>query len=204
MAICHPERSEGSAAWLEVTGPAAEQLRLTTPMSVSIWRICPTEIESVLPSLADLLRETVNGGAPLGFLPPLTLDDARAYWMSIRPAMYAGTRVLLAAFADGEIVGSGQLTFASAPNARHRGEVQKVFVGTAWRGQGVGESLMRALHRRARLHGRHLLLLNTRHRGRAEAFYKRLGYREVGVVPGYSVGPAGERFDSVTLYRELT
>ena len=173
-------------------------------MSVSIWRICPTEIESVLPSLADLLRETVNGGAPLGFLLPLTLDDARAYWMSIRPAMYAGTRVLLAAFADGEIVGSGQLTFASAPNARHRGEVQKVFVGTAWRGQGVGESLMRALHRRARLHGRHLLLLNTRYRGPAEAFYKRLGYKEVGVVPGYSVGPAGERFDSVTLYRELT
>src|SRR5438105_14403259 len=139
-------------------------------MSVSIWGICPPEIESVLPSLADLLRETVNGGTPLGFLPPLTLDDARAYWMSIRPAMYAGTRVLLAAFADGEIVGSGQLTFASAPNARHRGEVQKVFICTAWLGKGVGESLMRALHRRARLHGRQLPLINTLYHRPAEAF----------------------------------
>lgn len=173
-------------------------------MSISIWRICPSEIEAVLPSLAELLRETVNGGTPLGFVPPLCLDDARRYWMSVRPEMYAGTRVLLAAFANGEIIGSGQLTFALAPNAQHRAEVQKVFVGCSWRGQGVGESLMRALHRRARLHGRRLLLLSTRHPGPAEGFYKRLGYQVVGVVPGYSVGPAGERFDSVTLYHELT
>jgi hypothetical protein len=49
-----------------------------------------------------------------------------------------------------------------------------------------------------------LLLLNTRRGEPAEGFYKRLGYREVGVVPGYSIGPAGERYDTVALYQELS
>jgi hypothetical protein len=39
--------------------------------------------------------------------------------------------------------------------------------------------------------------------GRAETFYKRLGYREAGVIPGWTLGPAGERYTHVTLYREL-
>jgi hypothetical protein len=46
-------------------------------------------------------------------------------------------------------------------------------------------------------------LLNTRKDGRAETFYKRLGYREAGVIPGWTLGPAGERYTHVTLYREL-
>jgi hypothetical protein len=52
--------------------------------------------------------------------------------------------------------------------------------------------------------GRRPLLLNTRRGEIGKRFYKRLGYREVGVVPGYSLGPKGERFDSVSLYQELT
>ena len=62
---------------------------------------------------------------------------------------------------------------------------------------------MAALHDAAREHGRSLLLLNTRKDGRAERFYKRLGYREAGVIPGWTLGPAGERYTHVTLYREL-
>jgi hypothetical protein len=62
---------------------------------------------------------------------------------------------------------------------------------------------MAALHDTARQHGRNLLLLNTRRGGRAEEFYKRLGYREVGVVPGYTMGASGERYDSMALYHQL-
>jgi hypothetical protein len=35
-------------------------------------------------------------------------------------------------------------------------------------------------------------------------FYARLGYREVGVVPGYTVDAAGARHDTVIMYRELS
>jgi hypothetical protein len=49
-----------------------------------------------------------------------------------------------------------------------------------------------------------LLFLNTRHRGPADRFYKDLGYREIGVIPGYAAGPTGERYADVALYQELS
>jgi hypothetical protein len=53
-------------------------------MSTRIRVIVPTELENLLPALVESLRDTVNGGAPLGFLPPLTLEEARNYWLSLR------------------------------------------------------------------------------------------------------------------------
>jgi GNAT superfamily N-acetyltransferase len=161
------------------------------------------ELEHLLPALVEILRETVNRGAPLGFLAPLTREEARDYWLSLRPDLQAGSRLLLMACAGNEILGSGQLAFPSSPNARHRAELQKLFVTPGLRGRGVGRSLMTVLHRAAAQRGRSLLLLNTRRGDPAEDFYKRLGYREAGVLPGWTVGSAGERYDHVTLYQEL-
>jgi ribosomal protein S18 acetylase RimI-like enzyme len=78
-----------------------------------------------------------------------------------------------------------------------------VFIGRPLRGRGVGASLMAAVHEAARQRGRSLLVLNAR-RNVAERFYKPLGYQEVGVIPGYSLGSNGARIDSVSLYLELT
>jgi acetyltransferase len=173
-------------------------------MSISIRPVSPTELENLLPDLIELLRDTVNGGgAALGFLPPLTHEAARDYWLSLRPALQAGSRLLFAAYAEDRIIGSGQLTFPVWPNARHRAELQKLFVSSGARGRGIGKSLMAALHDTARQRGRSLILLGARRGGRAERFYKGLGYREVGVIPGYALGPAGERYDNVSLYHEL-
>lgn len=171
---------------------------------ISIRAVSPTALENLLPALVDLLRDTVNGGVPMGFLPPLTAIEGRDYWLSLRPELEAGSRLLLAGFADDRLVGSGQLSLSSSPNARHRAELQKLFVATELRGQRVGRLLLAALHDMARQHGRSLLLLNTRRGEPAETFYKRLGYREAGAVPGWSIGPAGERYDHVTLYQELS
>jgi acetyltransferase len=173
-------------------------------MNAQSWRIHANRLEIHLPALIAAMLDTVNGGgAALGFLPPITPEEARSYWFSLRPDLYAATRILIAAGIDGRIVGSGQLSLISAPNGRHRAEVQKLFVLSSERGKGIGRLLMQALHEAARLHGRRLLLLNTRRAGPAEQFYKRLGYAEVGVVPGYAMGPKGERYDTVSLYREL-
>jgi acetyltransferase len=165
--------------------------------------VSPRELEDLLPALVDLLRDTVNGGTSLGWLPPLTTGEAQDYWLSVRKELHAGSRLLLAADVENRLVGSAQLSLASWPNARHRAEVQKLFVSTSLRGRGVGSSLMAALHDTARRHGRSLVILNTRRGGSAETFYKGLGYREGGVIPGWTVGPEGERYDHVTLYQEL-
>lgn len=156
-----------------------------------------------MPGLVRLLCESVNGGASLGFLPPLAAADGWAYWRSLCAELRAGRRVLMVACAGAQPIGSGQLALSSMPNARHRAELQKLFVATDRRGQGVGRSIVTALHDAARQHGRSLILLNTRRGDPSETFYQGLGYQTVGVTPGYTTGPAGERFDNVTLFHAL-
>jgi len=161
------------------------------------------DVRGRISELADLLRGAVNGGASLGFIPPMSLDDAHDYWFAIRSELDSGRRVLVGAFCGDRVIGAGQLLLPSWPNAAHRAEIQKMVVAESLRGQGVGRSLMEALHSAARDHGRTLILLNARHCSRPERFYRSLGYEEVGVVPGYTLGPAGERLDSVALYKDI-
>jgi GNAT superfamily N-acetyltransferase len=171
--------------------------------SIIVRPLSSARLEQNLETLVGLLVATVNGGYPLGFLAPLTPEHARSYWLSLRHDLQSNSRLLLAACHGDRIVGSGQIAFAAPPNSRHRAELQKVFVDPALRGKGVGRMLMQAIHDAARQHGRTLLLLNTRRGEPAESFYRQLGYREVGVVPGYTLGSRGERYDTVAFYNEL-
>jgi acetyltransferase len=172
-------------------------------MMPTVRVIASTELEGLLPALVELLRESVDGGASLGFLPPLTHDEGRRYWLSLRAELRGGSRLLFAAYESGRLVGSGQLALPPWTNARHRAEVQKLLVAAAHRGHGIGRRLVQAMHVGAWQRGRSLLLLNARRGDPAEAFYKRLGYRETGVIPGYTVGAAGEAYDNVAMYRLL-
>jgi acetyltransferase len=193
-------------------GALAEELRgapprrrpaLTETVALTVRVIASTEIEDLLPALVGLLRESVDGGASLGFLPPLTDGEARHYWLSLGPELRGGLRLLFAATVADRLVGSGQLALPSWTNGRHRAEVQKVMVAAAHRGWGIGRRLMQIMHDTARERGRSLLLLNTRRGGPAERFYRGLGYRDAGMIPGYSVGPEGESYDNLLLYQCL-
>lgn len=172
-------------------------------MPITIKKVSPSEFAEAVPSLIALLQETVAAGTPMGFFAPLSDKMARDYWLSIVPEIESGSRVLLAAYDKGRLVGSGQLALAQRQNSSHRAELQKLFVATAARGQGVGKALVDALHEVALRDGRHLIMLNTRRGIPAEGFYKALGYLEVGVMPGWTIGSSGERYDHVELYREL-
>jgi GNAT superfamily N-acetyltransferase len=161
------------------------------------------EFDADLPTFIELLQDSVASGGALGFHAPLAAEDAREYWRGLRSELVSGSRVLLAASDKGQIVGSGQLALAPWRNATHRATIEKLFVSTAVRGRGIGEALINALEDAARLRGRSLLLINARRAAPAERLYKKLGYREFGVIPGYALGPGGERHDSVCMYREL-
>lgn len=169
----------------------------------AVRAVAPAEIEDLLPALADLLREAVDGGASLGFVPPLTWREARGYWLSLGPELRGRSRLLFVAIVGERLAGTAQLVLPSWPNGRHRAELQKVMVAEALRGRGIGRRLMEAMHAAAQERGRSLLLLNTRRGDPAERFYRGLGYREAGLIPGYSVGPEGESYDNLLLYRCL-
>ncbi|MEP6494129.1 MAG: GNAT family N-acetyltransferase, partial [bacterium] len=126
-------------------------------MSIHIRPISSTELRALAHELADVMREVVDGGASLGFLTPLTPDELPAYWLSLIPEVQDGTRLVLVAFDGDRVVGSGQLKLASFPNAKHRAEVHKLFVANSVRRQGVGRSIMLALHDAALECGRSLI-----------------------------------------------
>jgi acetyltransferase len=174
------------------------------PMTaIAIREILSSELDIRFRRLGELLDEAVSSGASLGFLSPLRSDEARQYWLSLRPELERGSRLLLGAWFGNRLVGSGQLAFPSSPNGHHRAELQKHFVGTRFQGLGIGRALLTALHDGALQRRRSLIILNVRRGDSAERLYRGLGYREAGVVPGYTVGPTGDRFDNVTLYIEL-
>jgi len=104
--------------------------------STRIRTITAAELESVLPDLVQIFRDVVNGGVPLGFLAPITLQTAHEYWLSVVPELEAGTRILLVAQNDGGVLGSGQLALAQRPNSQHRAELQKL---RRARGPGDGD-----------------------------------------------------------------
>ena len=175
----------------------------STHRPVTVALLSAEDVQSKLANLVVLLKDSVDAGASLGFLPPLMHADARDYWLSLCSELKAGSRLLIAAHSWGRMVGTGQLTFPAWSNGQHRAELQKLFVDSALRSQGVGRLLMTALHDAARRRGRSLIVLNTRHGESPVRFYKSLGYRVAGTIPGYTRGAAGERYDNLTLYQEF-
>lgn len=158
---------------------------------------------ALFPDLVALLRDAVDNGASVGFLPPLADGEAHAYWDRIIGDLTAGQRVLIVALEEGHVVGGGQLALESRPNGRHRAEVQKVLVRTDYRRRGIAHILMLALEEAARARERSLLVLDTRQGDDAERLYTRLGYTRAGVIPQYALNGDGGRDATVIFYKLL-
>ncbi|HUQ99285.1 MAG TPA: GNAT family N-acetyltransferase [Gemmatimonadaceae bacterium] len=184
-----------------ISSTAFDSTAPTIPIRVGA--VTAEEAIRLIPELIELLRNSVGDGASLGFLNPLSRADARNYWLSLLPEIRTGARLLLVVVAPDRIIGSAQLALPSWPNALHRANIEKLFVDSSSQGQGIGTMLMQELQDLAIQHGRTLLLLGARKGERAEDFYRGLGYREIGVIPGYSLGERGEEYDQVQFYMDL-
>ena len=164
------------------------------------------QIEPAAPAdvhgLAALLVDCVEGGASVGFLSGVTLDEAAAFW---RDALDApGTLTWVARLQPGgPVVGSVQLQPAKLPNGAHRGEVAKLLVHRSARGRGVGTALMRHVEQEARALGRWLLLLDTETGSPAQVLYERSGWQAMGVVEDHAVRPHGGLAPTTFLVKRL-
>jgi acetyltransferase len=150
----------------------------------------------------ELLQDSVDSGASIGFLAPLPAEEGREFWRAVRSELADG-RILLGAYVDGKLVGSVQLAPVAKRNGRHRAEVQKLLVLQAFRGRGIAKALMAALERKAAELGRWLLVLDTVPRQPAEKLYQRLGYVRAGVVPDYAESSSGGFDPTVIFYERL-
>ena len=158
-----------------------------------------TEATFDVESLADILLDAVDSGASIGFLPPMSRDEARDYWREVQAAGH----LAWGAFVEGKLVGTVQLALANKPNARHRAEVQELLVLRANRRQGIARELMLGMERHAQALGRVLLVLDTKLGDDAERLYERLGYQRVGALPGYVRNADGSLAATVIFYKQL-
>jgi acetyltransferase len=172
-------------------------------MAPAIRSLSAAEVRAHEASLCALLQDAVDSGASIGFLPPLGVDEARAYWREVAAAVDDGVRVLVVALAaDGSVTGSGQLDLATRANARHRAEVAKVMVHRHARRQGLGRAVMQALEAEAHQRGRTTLILDTRQGDPSEALYRGLGWSFAGAIPCYARSATGA-LDGTALYYKL-
>jgi GNAT superfamily N-acetyltransferase len=172
-------------------------------MPVEVKRLTAAEARQALDALADVLCDAVDGGDSVSFMDGFGRDDARAFYASLLPELEGGTRVLLAAYVDGELVGTVQLVHAWPPNSQHRADVAKLLVHRRVRGRGVGRALMEQLEQEARADGKSLLILDTAAERAADRLYDRLGWTRLGTVPGYARNPDGSFCDATFFYKHL-
>ena len=122
------------------------------------------------PAIADLSRTLIETGLPWSWVP-------RRVEASIR---HPETNVLVARVREG-IAGFGIMRYGL-----EEAHLNLFAVDRAWRGQGMGRRLLEWLERPARVAGLARIVLEVRaDNGGARAFYERLGYRTLALLPGY-------------------
>jgi GNAT superfamily N-acetyltransferase len=171
--------------------------------ALTIERLSPEEAQDLAPILADILIDSVEGGASVGFMSPLSRARADGFWRGIVEAVARGDRLLLAARDGQAVLGTVQLGLAQPENQPHRADLSKLLVRRSARGRGVGAVLMRAAEAAARQAGKTLLVLDTATE-EAERLYERAGWTRVGAVPGYALFPDGRPGATTYFYKTLT
>ena len=173
-------------------------------MTAPVIRILTAnEAAARLDALSAVLIDSVEGGASVGFLAPMTRAKADAFWQGVIAGIAAGgRRLLVAEDSAGALLGTVQLVFAAAENQPHRADLSKLLVLQSARRNGIGVALMRAAEAEARASGRTVLVLDTA-TTEAERVYQRTGWTRLGALPDYALMPDGSLCDTVFYYKRL-
>jgi ribosomal protein S18 acetylase RimI-like enzyme len=170
---------------------------------VVIRRLDSAGIRAHLRGLAQVLADCVAGGASVSYMSPFSHDDACAVFEQVAHDVEERRRVLLAAFSDGEVVGTVQVVLAVPPNQAHRGDIAKLLVHRRARRRGIARRLMHAAEAEALAEGKSLLVLDTVTGDAAERLYEQLGWTKVGTIPGYALYPDGRPCATTIFWKAL-
>ena len=170
---------------------------------IQIRRLASTDLHEQLDALAGVLVDCIDGGASVSYLAPFSHEHARGAFEAFAAEVEQGRRLLLAAFANGDLVGTVQVILALPPNQPHRAEIAKLLVRRSARRRGIAQLLMERAEAEARAEGKTLLVLDTVTGDNAERLYERLGWTKVGVIPGYALYPDGQPCDTTIFWKSL-
>ncbi len=162
------------------------------------------EARALVPALADILIDCVEGGSSVSFLLPIARRTAEDFYARAAARIAEGGIVLFIAAIDGDVVGTVQLCPVPIENQPHRAEVAKLLVHRRGRRRGVAQALMAALEDKARTSGRPLLSLDTTTGSPAERLYEKLGWQRLGVMPNHALMANGAPSDTTFFWKALS
>jgi ribosomal protein S18 acetylase RimI-like enzyme len=165
-----------------------------------IIRLAAADVNERVEELASLLLDAIDSGASVTFLPGLTPEGARNYWLA--QAAASDGRAMIAAIDAQGVCGFVQVIPVPMANQPHRAEVSKLLVHRRSRRQGLAEMLMREAEAAARDMGRSHLVLDTAKGDDAERLYTRLGWNRVGEIPDFAYDPAGTLRTTIVFWKQ--
>jgi GNAT superfamily N-acetyltransferase len=169
-------------------------------------------LEFVLdPPLTDDLRERIvalwvdvtNAGGAVGFVAPVTADAVRPVADAALAAVTEGVDHLLLGLDDGELVALLFVVDNRFVLKDHWRVLKRVMVVPESQGRGYGAALMREAEQVGRKLGLAGLHVTVRAGAGTENFYTRLGYREVGRMPGVLRVAPGDDRDEILMWHDL-
>lgn len=163
----------------------------------------PPITDELRASIVELWAEVTNAGGAVGFVPTVSEDDVRPLADASLAGVADGHDHLLVQTDDGELTGLLFIVDNRFAFKDHWRVLKRVMVTPRGQGRGLGTSLMREAERIGRRMGLAALHLTVRAGADTEKFYARLGYTEVGRLPGaLRVGPGDDR-DEIYMWMPL-
>ncbi|WP_405884288.1 GNAT family N-acetyltransferase [Streptomyces sp. NBC_01136] len=169
----------------------------------TVSRLDAEQLRTVVDELAELLIDTVDGGASIGFLAPLDRAAAVAWWEERAAAVSAGRLAVWVAHGADRLLGTVSLAFPDKPNSRHRAELVKLMVHRDGRGRGLGRALLTTAEHGAAAAGVTLLHLDTETDSPAESLYRSAGWTRLGAIPDYAATPTGVLRPTTIFYKRV-
>jgi GNAT superfamily N-acetyltransferase len=147
--------------------------------------------------------DVTNAGGAVGFVPPVTGADVDPALEHLVSGVHERDGILVLLVVDGELAGFAGLMTSAHVLKQHWATVLRVQVHPSRQGRGLGRLLLEGVHEAARRHGWEFVHLTVRGGTGTEAFYRTLGYREVGRIPAaLRVAPGDDR-DEISMIRPV-
>jgi GNAT superfamily N-acetyltransferase len=167
------------------------------------FELDPPITDELRERIVELWVEVTNAGGAVGFVPPVAAADVRPLAETSLAGIEEGPDHLLIQTDGGELTGLLFIVDNRFALKDHWRVLKRVMVTPRGQGRGLGTSLMREAERIGREMGLAALNVTVRAGAGTEKFYERLGYTEVGRLPGaLRVGPDDDR-DEIYLWRPL-
>lgn len=154
--------------------------------------------------IVALWVDVVNAGGAVGFVAPVTAAEVRTIADPTLAAIADGLDRLLLGYAGDRLVAMAIFTDNRFHQKTHYRVLTRVMVHPDCQGEGYGVELTRAAERIGRQWGLAALHITVRDGVGLDRFYRRLGYREVGRLPGALRVAAGDDRDELHMWLDLS